>query len=743
MKTFHRFYMNFGSLLLFLALLPVSVWGQLRPMGQDGTVRAVVVGVSKYQNERIPNLLFAHADAAAFAAYLKSPAGGALPESQVKLLVNEQATQGQMAAALTWLLEESEDGDLAIIYFSGHGDMENETIMNYGFLLTHDAPVSTYMAGGAFPVNYLQSIVQTLSSRKNTRVILVADACHAGQLAGSAMGGIQATAKALAAPFADEAKLLSCQSHEFSVEGSEWGGGHGVFTYYLLDGLSGLADANGDMIVSLLEIERFLEDQVPVATAPHQQMPQVFSNNKGMVMSKVDPPTLAALKDQRAAGQPELLRGALASRSVPPAGDQDSLTMMLYRRYQASLQRKQLLYPEEDAAYTIYTTIRDRPAMAPYRQEMRRELAAALQDDAQQAINDYLAASPLELRRRWSFDQRYAYFPEYLAKAAEILGDEHFMYAELKAKELYFNGLNLRLKGERESQAALYQQAIGLQQQVLQLDSTAAYAYNELGLLARRQGDFEGSIEYFQKVLAFSPTWVLAEANLCGSYIDLDQIQPAMQSCLRALQQDSTFALAHHNLGVALLEQSQRQEAIAAFQQALKYDPEYFMAYAKLGEAYYFDQVPEQAMEAWKAAHRLAPQHRLTLNNLGVVAAELGQNEEALGYFQLLAALAPDEVDTWLEIAELQMAAGRYGEAENALQTCAQLDPALPVTDYLRARLYSLQNQPTDALDALQAALEKGFSEYRRIQSDQSINPLRRTKRFKGLMKQYFPGEEQ
>lgn len=740
MKGLVKFYVALGMVWATLAFQPVVVLGQLKPMGQGGTVRAVVVGVSKYQNERIPSLLFAHADAAAFAAYLQSPAGGSLPESQVKLLVNEQATQGQMAAALTWLLEESEEGDLAIIYFSGHGDMENQTIMNYGFLLTYDAPVSTYMAGGAFPVNYLQSIVQTLSSRKNARVILVADACHAGQLAGSTMGGIQATAKALAVPFADEAKLLSCQSHEYSVEGSEWGGGHGVFTYYLLDGLSGLADANNDLTVSLLEIERFLEDQVPAATA-HQQMPQVFSNNKGMALAKVDPPTLAALKNQRASSQSALQTGTLASRSVPPAGGQDSLTMALYRRYKTSLQRKHLLYPEEDAAYTIYTTIRDRPAMAAYRQEMRRELAAALQDDAQQAINDYLAASPLELRRRWSFDQRYAHFPDYLGKAAEILGDEHFMHAELKAKELYFTGLNLRLKGEQESQAALYAQAIGLQQQVLQLDSAAAYAYNELGLLARRGGDFAGSIEYFQKALAFSPTWVLAEANLCGSYIDLDQIQPARQSCLRALQQDSTFALAHHNLGVALLEQSQRQEAIAAFQKALQYDPEYFMAYAKLGEAFYFDQAPEQAMEAWKAAHRLAPKHRLTLHNLGIVAAELGQKEEALGYFQTLVDLAPDDMDAWLEIAELQMAAGRYGEAETALQTCAQLDPALPATDYLRARLYSLQNQPTAALDALQAALEKGFREYGYIQSDQSFDPLRRMKRFKGLMKQYFPDE--
>ncbi|MBK9016870.1 MAG: hypothetical protein IPM82_23965 [Saprospiraceae bacterium] len=47
----------------------------------DGsTTRAVVVGISDYQDPEIPDLRFADKDAQAFAGWLQSPAGGSLEE---------------------------------------------------------------------------------------------------------------------------------------------------------------------------------------------------------------------------------------------------------------------------------------------------------------------------------------------------------------------------------------------------------------------------------------------------------------------------------------------------------------------------------------------------------------------------------------------------------------------------------------------------------------------------------------
>ena len=223
---------------------------------------AVIAGISAYQNKEIDPLQFAHADAKAFSDYLISPAGGAVPEGQIQLLLNENATTARFDAALNWLIEKAAEGDQVYIYFSGHGDVENRTMAQHGFLLTWDSPARSYVLG-AYPLFYLQSVISTLSLQNKARVIMVADACRAGKLAGSAIQGAQITATSLQTPYANEIKILACGTNEFSVEGAQWGGGRGAFSYHLIDGLMGLADRDGNYEVSLREIRRYLEDRVP------------------------------------------------------------------------------------------------------------------------------------------------------------------------------------------------------------------------------------------------------------------------------------------------------------------------------------------------------------------------------------------------------------------------------------------------------------------------------------------------
>jgi len=729
----------FSFSLILTLTFPAALKCQLKPMGQAGGVkRAVVIGVSKFQNEHIPPLQYAHADAAAFAAFLQSKGGGSLPDNRLKLLTNEQATQGQMAAALTWLMEESEEGDTAIIYFSGHGDMETQTMANHGFLLTYDAPASTYMAGGAFPVFYLQSVMQTLSTQKKVQVMLVTDACHAGKLAGSANQGTQATAQLLAEQFANEARLLSCQPNEYSEEGAHWGGGHGVFTYFLLDGLMGLADANQDGNITLLELQRFLEDEVPNAVSPKSQIPLVFGN-KGMKVATVDAPTLAALQQTRTQLPEEEMFASIATTSRSAAVGRDSSILRKYHQFQEALAQKHLLYPEEGSAYSLFLALEGQPAMAEYYQDMRRSLAASLQDEAQQAINDYLAANPAELRRRWSQDSHYAYYPEYLDKAAALQGAAHFSYQDLKNKALYFSGVNYRLQGEREQREDLYLQAEAIQQQVIALDSTAIYAYNELGLLARRTGDFQGSIAEFQKALAYSPTWVLAQTNLCGSYRDVAELDLAKTACQKALQFDSTFALAYHNLGAVLKAEEQWASAIQAYQKALEYAPDYAETYRGLGEAYYFEDSLAQAKTAWEAYLDLDPTKVDILYNLGYVTKALGQNQEARQYFQSVIEQDSSDWETYLEIADLQMTNSQYADAAAAIAYAQQLAQEAPDTYYLLASLQAYQKEDQAALAALQLALDKGFTDYARLQQDPAWDGLRDTRKFKALLKQIYP----
>lgn len=57
---------------------------------------------------------------------------------------------------------------------------------------------------------------------------------------------------------------------QLSKEGKQWGGGHGVFTHFLLKGLKGEADYNKDERVTLGELIPFLSEQVRRATRSTQ-----------------------------------------------------------------------------------------------------------------------------------------------------------------------------------------------------------------------------------------------------------------------------------------------------------------------------------------------------------------------------------------------------------------------------------------------------------------------------------------
>ena len=87
---------------LFSLLIPCLLFSQSIDLGTSGTTYAVVVGISDYQDERIPDLQFAHKDALAFANFLRSPAGGSLNGEHLKVLIDEDATGAQIAIALDW-----------------------------------------------------------------------------------------------------------------------------------------------------------------------------------------------------------------------------------------------------------------------------------------------------------------------------------------------------------------------------------------------------------------------------------------------------------------------------------------------------------------------------------------------------------------------------------------------------------------------------------------------------------------
>ncbi len=538
------------GLLLWLAAFPLSA--QDAPATRPPAIRAVVVGISEYADERIPDLRFAHADAQAFADFLKSPAGGELPDENIVLLTNGMATAGRIVAALDWLINESASGDRAFLYFSGHGDVERLTRFQRGYLLAVDAPATTYMAGGTIAVTILEDIVTTLSEA-GIQVVVVTDACRAGKLAGSANGGARATTSALAQQFAHEVKVLSCQPDEFSLEGEQWGGGRGCFSFHLLDGLTGLADRNGDGTVSLLEIGKYLDEHVPKEAAPQSQFPMTVGN-KNAFLARVDSGSLALILEKKKSKLASFSKTDGKGFAELALARSSAAARQLYTDFEKALQRGELLRATRGrlSADECLRQLQQTPGAEPIRNLATRNLAAALQDEAQVVLNQLLRTEPQVVDDAFSPVSKYDHLPAYLARAAELLGPRHFMHRFVKSREHFFRSKTWRAGNfpglSADSLLNLAQTDLD---SALVFDEEAAHVWLEKGCLeffSRNQN--EGAMRLFRRAAALSPGSVMANYFI-GRYFSLfvGDMDSARVYLLRAARLDSLFLPTYAALG--------------------------------------------------------------------------------------------------------------------------------------------------------------------------------------------------
>jgi len=245
-----------------------------------GTAYALVVGISTYKDPSIPQLQYADVDALAFHEFLKT---NGVQEDNIHLLLNENATNAAFWTILNYISEKATRGDQVYIYFSGHGDVETKTVVKDAYLLPYDSPSSVYPMG-AIGMVYLKSWLATFSSN-GIQTIFIADACKSGNLIGG-REGMEAAANILKDKWQDEIKIVSCQPGELSLEGAKWGGGRGLFSYELINGLSGNADKNNDKRISLRELYLYLMEVVPERAGSHPQNPILIGNLEHIISKK-------------------------------------------------------------------------------------------------------------------------------------------------------------------------------------------------------------------------------------------------------------------------------------------------------------------------------------------------------------------------------------------------------------------------------------------------------------------------
>lgn len=225
----------------------------------------IIIGVAAYTD--VMSLKYTDDDAYKLYSFLKSPEGGAIPDDNIMLLIDEAATKNRIQKSIKEVVEKADTADSILLFMSGHGEK--------GRFLPHD-----YRANSDISMSY-DYLITEFSKSKAKHKLIIADVCFAGSM-GSEMAArssvdntISAYYEALKKSKGGFALILSSSNDEQSIENK--GIRQGVFSYFLIEGLRGKADFNGDLIITVEEIFNFTKSKVQYYTNFHQN--PVISGN--------------------------------------------------------------------------------------------------------------------------------------------------------------------------------------------------------------------------------------------------------------------------------------------------------------------------------------------------------------------------------------------------------------------------------------------------------------------------------
>jgi Skp family chaperone for outer membrane proteins len=244
----------------------------VRSVEKKRNVWAVVIGVNSYPNVR--PLKYAVNDAMAFCNHLVEY--NQVPKENVVLLLDEEANLTRLRSALgVYLKNKASKDDMVIIYFAGHGATERDSTSPDGdglekYLLPYDVdPKELYAT--ALP---MEEISRLFSRIRSDRLVFIVDTCYSG-----ASGGRTISVADIRAGISDgfldritggKGKIILTASgaNEVSAESDELQ--HGIFTHFLIKGLQGQADSDGDGLITVDEVYTYVSKQVPQATNQEQ-----------------------------------------------------------------------------------------------------------------------------------------------------------------------------------------------------------------------------------------------------------------------------------------------------------------------------------------------------------------------------------------------------------------------------------------------------------------------------------------
>lgn len=619
--------------LLVLIILSTQLgYGQPNKRLVTGDIYALIVGVSDYAGNGPADLNFAHKDAEVFADYLMSAAGGSVPQKNIKLLTDGDATIAKVYNAKRWVEDTAKKKDLVYLYFSGHGDVE-DGIHKRGYLLLHDSPTKNY-ENNALKIEDLNSTANTLSVDHDVEVVIITDACHSGKLSGTDNARVRTLGDRLVKVQNKEVRIASCESTQESQENTAWGGGRSAFSFYMINGLKGLADDNGNGNVTLGELEEYLEEMVPddVERVTSKFQDPVVEGKSRKKMAILDRTTLENIGTTTSDLAQATISGSKSVLFVKSVQD-IYFSEFEFIDLKESLDFRELanINPDEvvNAFVDIYRfnhipEIADSSWLFEVKNDRQMKntfkpyLAVVIHDEIQRIINLYLVGDRDELERRRVYNVGNADFGEYqfmLQTAMNLLPPNSRLHSIMEVKKHYFAGLAARfelfLNGNIDSMLNI---AMDEQKKALALNDKTAYIHNEMGVIYAYKQMYEEAIVKYKEASAIERNWSIPIANQASSYYRLGRFEEEYKMSSNAVEIQPDYVNGLVNKGRNAVKLNDYLTAEDCFIKGKSLNANSFLSYDGLGETYLYTLDYEKADSNFQIAEEI--RRGLNLNEL-------------------------------------------------------------------------------------------------------------------------------
>ena len=265
------------STVKFANLNPLTV----RPRAPRDAV-AILIGIQDYR--RLPKAEFANNDAKVFYDYAVRGLG--IRGENIKMLLDHEADEVAILSALkNWLpLKVRKNQTEVFVFYSGHGLPSNDGTSLY--LLPHGVD-RQFLERTA--INQ-EELVASLQAAHPRSVTIFLDACYSGQTRGgeSLLASTRPVrVRTKASKFPDNFTVISASAPEEQASSSRELS-HGIFSYWLMKGIEGGADANKDGQLTAAELEKYLTDSVSLMSVAQGrvQRPQAVGDLTRILVHK-------------------------------------------------------------------------------------------------------------------------------------------------------------------------------------------------------------------------------------------------------------------------------------------------------------------------------------------------------------------------------------------------------------------------------------------------------------------------